>query len=120
MPWSYSEQLLYGLMMSSKLREFEFYDYKVQAELPDKDYKPPKPIDGQVPDIVATLKDETIIVAVETPTSLADLDSIKTRYLVLANQPGTQFQVVLPKGELGPLQKAAKTWGVKVDQWTEV
>jgi hypothetical protein len=120
MPWSYSEQLLYGLLISSKIREFEFFGYDIQAELPDKDYKQPKPIDGQAPDIVATLKNETILVAVETPSSLEDLDSIKDRYLVLANQPDAQFQVVLPKGELGPLQKAAKEWGVKVDQWTEV
>ena len=120
MPWTYSEQLLYGLMIGNKIREFEFYGYEIQAELADKDFKPPDPIDGHLPDIVATLETETIIVAVETPSSLADIDSIKSRYLVLANQLDTKFQVVVPKGELRQLQKEVKGWGVKVDQWTEV
>ena len=120
MPWSYSEQLLYGLLIGTKIKELEFFGYKIQAEFPERGYKAPAAIDGQVPDIVATHKGEKIIVAVETPSSLDDFDKIKTRYLVLAKQPKTLFQVVIPKGNLERLNSAAKKWDVKVDKWTEV
>jgi hypothetical protein len=107
------DQLEHDGIIRVLAQRFRSLGYHVEADLPG--YPSPRPIFGQVPDLVAT-NGHCIILDVETGRTIGTFRAFQ-RFKAFSFAQGMTFHAAVPKELLAPAQCVAAAWNALPVKW---
>ena len=110
-----TQQSYHDEMVQEMVCEFERRRMHVDACLEGRRGGPPDPVDGRVPDLVATSAFKRIILEVETPETLSD-EKTRDQMKAFSGIDGVEFHVAVPSGCVKAMKDKAKEWGIQIDE----